>query len=346
MDPAVGAAPPAVTPIGGSLRILFWGTPDFAVPPLRALLGEGFDVVGVVTQPDRPRGRGRSRLDPSPVKQVALAEGLPVLQPERPRGEAFLEAMRALAPDLSVVVAYGHILPRAVIDLPTHGTLNIHASILPALRGADPIRAAIRQGLAETGVSIMRMVPALDAGPVLHVHATPIADDETYGELAARLSELGAQALVEALALMQSGGVAEVPQDDARATYAPKTEREDARLDWTRPAEDVARQVRAHDPRPGAFATLRGAEVKLFGARAVLVEERPDVAPGEVIALGDAWLDVKCGEDAVRLTHVQPAGRARMQVGDWRRGRGVELGDLFDGAPPAGARLPAGEAGA
>jgi methionyl-tRNA formyltransferase len=258
-----------------------------------------------------------------------------VLQPERPRGEAFVEAMQALEPTLSVVVAYGHILPKAVIDLPALGTLNIHASVLPALRGADPIRAAIRQGLAETGVSIMRMVPALDAGPVLHVHTTPIADDETYGELAARLSEMGAQALVEALALMQGGVVRETPQDDARATYAPKTQREDARLDWTRPAEDVARAVRAYDPRPGAFGTLRGADVKLFGARAIVVEERPEVTPGEVIALGDAWLDVKCGEDAVRVTDVQPAGRARMRVGDWLRGRGVELGDVFDGGHPA-----------
>jgi methionyl-tRNA formyltransferase len=190
------------------MRVLFWGTPDFAVPPLRALLGEGFDVVGVVTQPDRPRGRSRSRLDPSPVKAVALAEGLPVLQPERPRGDAFLDEVRALAPDLSVVVAYGHILPRAVIDLPPLGTLNIHASVLPLLRGADPIRAAILQGFASTGVTIMRMVPALDAGPVLHVRETPVASDETYGELWARLSELGAVALIEALTLMDVGAPA------------------------------------------------------------------------------------------------------------------------------------------
>ena len=184
------------------MKVLFWGTPDFAVPPLRALLGEGFDVVGVVTQPDKPRGRSRSQLDPSPVKQVALEEGLPVLQPERPRGEEFLAAMRALEPDLSVVVAYGCILPKAVIDLPPMGTLNIHGSILPALRGAAPIQAAIRDGLAETGVTIMQMVPALDAGPVILAARTPILDDETAGELTLRLSELGAGALIEALALM------------------------------------------------------------------------------------------------------------------------------------------------
>ncbi|AHG90103.1 Methionyl-tRNA formyltransferase [Gemmatirosa kalamazoonensis] len=311
------------------MRILFWGTPDFATPPLRALLGEGFDVVGVVTQPDRPRGRSRSRLEPSPVKEIAAAEGLPVLQPERPRGDAFLDELRALAPDLSVVVAYGHILPKAAIDLPARGTINIHASVLPALRGADPIRAAVRQGLAETGVSIMRMVPALDAGPVLHVLRTPISSDETFGELELRLSELGALGLIEALALLETGAAHETPQDDALATYAPKTEREHARVRWSAPAEDVARAIRAYDPRPGAYATLRGADVKLFGARAVPVEERPDAAPGEVLALGGDGLTVKCGEDAVRVAIVQPAGKARMTPGDWARGRGIELGDVF-----------------
>ena len=311
------------------MRVLFWGTPEFATPPLRALLGEGFDVVGVVTQPDRPRGRSRTQLDPSSVKQVALAEALPVLQPEKPRGEDFMAEMRALAPDLSVVVAYGQILPRAVIELPPLGTLNIHASLLPRLRGAAPIQAAIREGLAETGVSIMRMVPALDAGPVLHTVRTPIADDETYGELQQRLSELGALALAQPLALLEAGAVHEEPQDDALATYASKVEREHARLDWTRAAEDVARAIRAYDPKPGAFSTLRGADVKLFGARTVAVEEGEDAAPGDVLALGDHGLTVKCGEDAVRVALVQPAGKPRLAVADWVRGRGVEIGDRF-----------------
>src|SRR5689334_16946875 len=247
------------------MRVLFWGTPEFATPALRALIGEGFDVVGVVTQPDRPVGRSRSTLQPSPVKLIAVDEGIPVLQPERPRGEEFLAELARIDADVSVVVAYGHILPKAVIDLPARGTLNIHASLLPALRGADPIRAAIRQGLAETGVTIMRMVPALDAGPVLHELRTPIAPDETFGELELRLSELGALALIEALALVETGLAQERPQDDARATYAHKTERAHARVDWAGPAEDVARAIRAYDPRPGAFASHRGADVKLFG---------------------------------------------------------------------------------
>jgi methionyl-tRNA formyltransferase len=263
------------------------------------------------------------------VKELAVADGLPVLQPEKPRGDDFIAEVRALAPDLSVVVAYGHILPKAVIDLPRLGTINIHASLLPALRGADPIRAAVRQGLAETGVTIMRMVPALDAGPMIHTLRTPIADDETFGELEQRLAELGALALVEALALFDAGAAVETPQDESLATYAHKTEREHARIDWSRPAEDVARHVRAYDPRPGAFAHLRDADVKLFGARPLVVEERPDATPGEVIALGAHGLDVKCGEDAVRIAVVQPAGKARMTAGDWVRGRSVELGEIF-----------------
>ena len=170
------------------MRVLFWGTPDFATPALRALLGEGIDVVGVVTQPDKPQGRSRSTLVPPPVKVVASDEELLVLQPEKPRGEAFVSAVRELAPDLSVVVAYGHILPRDVIELPPLGTLNIHASLLPRWRGAAPIQAAILAGDTETGVSIMRMVPALDAGPVILQAGTEILDDETGGELTLRLS--------------------------------------------------------------------------------------------------------------------------------------------------------------
>jgi methionyl-tRNA formyltransferase len=311
------------------MRVLFWGTPEFATPPLRALLGEGFEVVGAVTQPDRPRGRSRSSLVPSAVKAIALEDGLPVLQPEKPRGEEFLAQLRALAPDVSVVVAYGHILPRDVIDLPRHGTLNIHASLLPELRGAAPIQAAIRLGLTETGVTIMRMVPALDAGPVVLMAKTPIADDETYGELRLRLSELGALALIEALALLSLGAAGETAQDDARATYAPKVEREDARVDWARPAVEVGRIVRAYDPRPGAFTTLHGDEVKLFGARVVAGHPDTPAALGEVLAAGPDGMVVACGGGVVRIVEVQPAGKRRLSVADWARGRGVGAGDRF-----------------
>jgi methionyl-tRNA formyltransferase len=312
------------------VRILFWGTPDFATPPLRALIGEGHDVVGVVTQPDRPQGRSRSTLVPSPVKQVALEEGLPVLQPERPRGDAFLAELRALAPDLSVVVAYGHLLPQAVIDLPTHGTLNIHASLLPRWRGAAPIQAAILAGDRETGVSIMRMVLALDAGPVLLTARTPIEADETGGELTERLAELGAEAVVEAVTLLELGDTTEQPQNDAASTYAPKIDRASARLDFTRPAAEVARGIHAYDPRPGAWGVLRGAEVRLFGAR-VLPDRHGDA--GEVLEVGEAGMVVACGVGAVAVEMVHPAGKRRLAALDWAQGRGVAVGDHW--APPA-----------
>ena len=308
------------------MRIAFFGTPEFATPPLRALIGEGHDVVAVVTQPDRPRGRSRSQLDPSPVKLVALEEGLPVLQPERPRGDAaFLEALRATEPDISVVVAYGHILPREVIDLPAFGTLNIHASLLPAYRGAAPIQAAVRDGCAETGVTIMRMVPALDAGPAILTIATPIAPDETAGELQLRLSELGATAIVEALALIGLGVANEVPQDEARATYAKKIERADARIDFTAPADVVAHAIRAYDPKPGAWAVHRDGEVRLFGAT------RSEVtgAPGAILSATAEGLVIACGSGAVRVTEVHPAGKRRQQIAEWLRGRGVAEGEQF-----------------
>lgn len=316
------------------MRILFWGTPDFAVPPLRALLGEGHDVVGIVTQPDKPRGRSRSQVDPSPVKRVALAEGVPVLQPEKPRGEDFMAAVRELEPDVSVVVAYGRILPSAVIDLPTHGTLNIHASLLPHLRGAAPIQAAILEGLRETGITIMQMVPALDAGPMLHVLRTPIDEIETYGELHDRLSELGAMGIVQALALLEAGLARPIAQDDAQSTYAPKIERAMARLDFSESATRVTRVTRAFDPRPGAFASLKGHEVKCFGARLVgdgtddaLDDPTRSSPPGTIRSADEHGLLVRCGVGAVRFLEVQPSGRARLSPAAWHRGRGVNPGD-------------------
>lgn len=313
------------------MRVLFWGTPDFAVPPLSALIGEGFDVVGVVTQPDRPTGRSRSTVQPSPVKRIAIDEGLVVLQPERPRGDEFLAQIARLDAELSVVVAYGHILPQAVIDLPTRGTVNIHASLLPALRGAAPIQAAIREGYAETGVTIMRMVPALDAGPVIIQSRTPILEDETYGELSLRLSELGALALIEALSLMELGDAPEDPQDEALATYAPKIDRAVTWVDWNATATQASRVIRSLDPKPGAVSSLRGGEVKLFGAK--LAPRTTSMVPGEIVAIDESGLTVACGDGAVRIAAVQPAGKRRLAPNEWARGRGAAVGERFDAAP-------------
>ena len=310
------------------MRVLFWGTPEFATAPLRALIGEGFDVVGVVTQPDKPVGRSRSSVQASPVKRVALAEGISLLQPEKPRGDAFVADVAALSADVSVVVAYGHILPKVVIDLPRLGTLNIHASLLPALRGAAPIQAAIRDGFAETGVTIMQMVPALDAGPILHMVRTPILEDETSLELSLRLSELGANALIESLALLELGLARPEAQDETRATYAPKLTRESAQVDWTASAYDVSRHIRAYDPKPGAWSVVHGGEVKLFGAR--VAPRGTTHAPGDVLAVDSAGVLVACGAGAVRILIVQPAGKARLTPEQWANGRGVAVGNRFD----------------
>lgn len=314
------------------MRVLFWGTSEFAVPPIRSLVGEGFEVVGVITQPDRATGRSRSRLTPPPVKVAALEEGLePILQPEKPRGDAFLDELRALEADISVVVAYGHLLIDEVIGLPRLGTVNVHASLLPKLRGAAPIRAAIREGLNETGVTIMRMVKALDAGPIILQARTPVEPDETYGELHLRLSELGALALVEALTLLEVGQASEREQNHDSATYAPKIDREASRIRWNEGNSVVARHVRAFDPVPGALARMRDRDVKLFGARPTdLAGDEGPVAYGQVIAIDSEGMLVACGDGAVRIADVQPAGKRRMPVSEWSRGRGIRVGDRFD----------------
>ena len=311
------------------MRILFWGTPDFAVPALRALLGEGHDVVGVVTQPDRPAGRGRSvRL--SPVKLLAEEESLPLLQPERAHGDDFMAGIRRLRPELSVVVAYGQILKREVLDLPSLGSINVHASLLPELRGAAPISWAIRLGLEHTGVTIMRMVERMDAGPILHQVVEPIAEDETASDLWMRLSEIGAEALIEALALVELGDITEVEQDESRATYAPRITRDTARLDWHDNAVAIARHIRAMDAVPGAWTTHRGDDLKLYRP---LVE--PDfthhAVPGTVLHTDGTdeaeGMRVACGTGALLVREVKPAGKRRMNTAEWVRGRGIETGE-------------------
>jgi methionyl-tRNA formyltransferase len=308
------------------VRVVFWGTPEFAAPALRALVGEGFDVIGVVTQPDKPQGRSR-KIVLSPVKQFAVEEEIPLFQPKNARVPELFEQLRELEPDISVVVAYGHILPQKIIDLPKLGTLNIHASLLPALRGAGPIQGAIRQGLMETGVTVMRVVQELDAGPIILQADTPIFEDETYGELQVRLSELGALTLVEAMTLVSLGKATETPQDDSRATYAPKVTRESSRITWNDSAIEISRQIRALDPKPAAFTTTPKGEVKLFGPK---VMDGIKGKPGEILsATGE--LVIACGLDAIRVSGVQPEGKSRMTAHEWVRGRGTAVGDRYGG---------------
>lgn len=305
--------------------LVFFGTPEFAVPSLRALLGEGFDVAAVVTQPDKPQGRSRSNLVPPPVKAAALEEGLTVFQPEKPSDPEFLRALKALAPDLGVVVAYGHILKPDLLAVPTRGMINVHASLLPKFRGAAPIQHALIEGVAETGISIMQLDAGMDTGPVLYQLATPVPPDETGGELTVRLAELGAEALVEAMELMVSGAVTPEPQDHAQATYAPKLTRELARIHWTAPPEQTARLVRALDPKPGAWTTLDGRDVKLFGPSR---QAATGGEPGTVIS--DYPLVIKAGDGAIRFDDVQPSGKERMTTELWARGRGVQTGQRFE----------------
>ena len=305
------------------MRVLFWGTPEFSLPALRALGEEGHEVVGVVTQPDRPAGRGRG-ISTSAVKAAALEEGIPVLQPEKARGPEFLDRLRALEPEVSVVVAYGQILRPEVLELPPRGSINIHASLLPELRGAGPIQWAVIRGFETTGVTIMRMEAGLDSGPMLFRVQEPIRPDESASELAVRLSEIGAEALIETLALLEGGTLVEVPQQHELATYAPKLSRETAHLDWSLPARDVARWIRGLDDVPGAWSLVNGGEaVKLFAPKV----ESATGAPGEVLeADPERGILVAAGEDAVRIGQVQPPGRRRMTAGVWVRGRGVAAG--------------------
>jgi len=286
-------------------------------------------VVGVITQPDRPAGRGR-RLSPSPVKEVGLEEGLPVLTPERPWGDDFTHQIQELAPEISVVAAYGHILKPHILDLPPRGSINVHASLLPDFRGAGPVNWAILRGKTTTGVTIMRMVEAMDAGPILFQLSEAIGPSETATELGTRLSEVGAEALIEALALLEAGVLDEVEQDHRKATFAPKVGREMARVDWGRPASELGWHLRGLDELPGAWSTLGGEPMKLFNP---LPETRFSHAspPGTVLeATFDEGLLVACGSGALRIGEIQPSGKKRMDAGAWLRGHPLDDGAHFE----------------
>jgi methionyl-tRNA formyltransferase len=276
----------------------------------------------VVCQPDRPRGRGLAVEAPE-VKALALERGLPILQPEKFRDPALLDALRALSPDLIVVAAYGRILPRTILDLPAKGCINVHGSILPRHRGAAPIAHAIMAGDAETGVSIMEMTEEMDAGDVLLVRPTPIAPDDTTGTLGERLAALGAAAIGAAIDGLHAGALHPQPQPREGVTFAPKIEREQARLDWTRPAVELERVVRAMLPAPAAFTTIDGRLLKVH--RAALAPAAPG-SPGSVVAAGTAGIDVATGDGALRLVEVQLEGKKRMAAGPFVAGHPLPPG--------------------
>lgn len=329
-----------------SLRIVFFGSPDFAVPTLEALLASTHRVVAVVTQPDRPRGRGH-RLSEGAVKRVASSAGLAVLQPASLKAPEFTAAFAALDADLGVVAAYGKLLPESLLAGPRLGMINVHASLLPKYRGAAPIHRAVAAGETETGISIMRVVKALDAGPVLDVARRPIGPDETSLEVEHDLAALGARLLVDTVDRIAAGRATETPQDPAAATYAARLTREDGIVDWTRPAADIHNLVRALHPWPHAFSFLHDRRVILLASDAGDAAARPSGGaadagvPGAVLVAHGDELRVATGAGALRITRLQTEGSRAMSAREFLAGHDVRAGDRFTPGPSSADASPA-----
>jgi len=304
------------------------GTPALAAHILKRLLDAADGparVMAVVTRPDQPRGRGL-KLHPSEVAEVAAAHGLPVLKPTKIRTTEFVDQLKSYQPDLLVVAAYGRILPAAVLAAPALMPINVHASLLPRYRGAAPIQGALLAGDTTTGVTIMRMVEQMDAGPILLQREIPVAPDETQATLTERLAELGAQALLEALDALARGELHETPQDESQATYTTMVKKEDARIDWSLPAHRIERMVRAYDPWPVAFTQCKGEELRIYRAAVVEDSIAAPAPPGTLVGLKGPPV-VQCGIGKLRLLEVQAAGRKRMKAEDFVRGRRLTVGD-------------------
>ncbi|WP_456372168.1 methionyl-tRNA formyltransferase [Thiolapillus sp.] len=302
------------------LRIVFAGTPDFSVPPLLSLLESPHELVAVYTQPDRPAGRGR-KLVASPVKSAAQDKGIPVHQPATLRDSDAVAQLRALRPDLMVVVAYGLILPEEVLAIPRLGCVNIHASILPRWRGAAPIQRAIQAGDAKSGVSIMRMDKGLDTGPVYLIRSLELAADETGGSLHDKLSVLGAEALMEALPGIADGSLRPQPQDHSKATYAAKLDKKEARIDWRQPAQQIERQVRAFNPWPVAFSRYENANLRIWEAHAI---DGVMAEPGTVMSATRDGIDVSTGDALLRVTRLQMPGKRAMDARDFINSQSIQ----------------------
>ena len=308
------------------LRIIFMGTPDLAAASLRALLREpAFQIVAVVTQPDRPKGRDL-KLQPSPVKQLALEAGLPVLQPEKAREEKFIAELRALQPELIAVAAFGQILPKAILDLPRFGCLNVHTSLLPKYRGASPIQSAILNGDETTGVTIMQMDVGLDTGDMLMQNATPIRDEDNAATLHDRLAEMGAALLVETIHGLAAGKITARKQDSAQATHVAKIRKEDGNVNWNQPARTIWNRIRAFTPWPGAFTYLPAQPkpllLKIWGAELVSAGGNA----GEVLSADKSGIVIGCGEDALRVTILQREGGRRMSAQEFLAGNPLPPG--------------------
>ncbi len=321
-----------VNPASTSLRIAFFGTPEFAVPSLKSLLGSRHSVVGVVTRPDRPVGRGHLLQEPA-VKRAASIHGLPILQPERLKDEGFLTALAALDTDLGVIAAYGRILSESLLQIPRLGFINVHASLLPRFRGAAPVHRAVMEGEATTGVTIMRVVPALDAGPIMASASRPIGPEETSDEVERDLSTLGARLLVSVVDDLAFGRAIEVPQDDGLATYAPRLEKSDGLIDWRQPARTIHDQVRGLHPWPHAHTYLDATRYILLRTRVDHPETRPEggkaAVPGEVLEASGDVLRVATGDGSLSILEIQPEGRRPFTVREFLAGHRIKTGTIL-----------------
>jgi methionyl-tRNA formyltransferase len=308
-------------------KLVFMGTPEFAVSTLRALLDHGYAVMAVVSQPDKPQGRGK-RVAASPVKRLALERQVPVLQPEKASAPEFCDQIQAMSPDLIIVVAFGQILRKKLLDIPRWGVVNIHASLLPKLRGAAPIQWAVMNNERLTGLTVMRMDEGMDTGPILLQEEVPMIDDETAGHLHDRLSILAGDLMVRALRAMAEGKVKEKPQNSAEATYAPKIDKNMGLVDWSRPGDEVSAFIRALDPKPGAYTLLKTQELKLFSST-VVDGNQAGTIPGRVRGQKDACLVVDSGRGTVGIRELQLPGKKKLQARDFLRGVSIPEGSIL-----------------
>jgi methionyl-tRNA formyltransferase len=326
-----------VAAASASLRLILFGTPEFAVPTLRAMLRSRHDVVGVITQPDRPRGRGQQIVG-SPVKLLAEAHSLPILQPDRLKDEAFIQAYQAWRPDLGVVAAYGKILPAVVLSTPPLGLVNVHASLLPRFRGAAPIHRAVIAGDHETGVSIMGVVQALDAGPVFATVTRPIGPDDTSVDVERDLAELGATLLIDVVDAIATGTAVFAPQAETGATYAQRLEKQEGQLDWSLPARDIHNLVRGLQPWPMVSSILNGKRIILVSSRVASEDPQGHAPPGTVVDVSGSGLRVQTGRGLLDIVMLQPEGRRPMSARDFIAGHRIAPGAAFSAVGSVSAR--------
>ncbi len=310
-------------------RVVFMGTPEFAVPSLKGLIQGPDEIAAVVSQPDRPRGRGR-KLVPTPVKEVALDAGLRVMQPRRVREPEFLDEIRAISPDLILVAAFGQILPQELLDIPGIMPMNVHGSLLPAYRGAAPIQWALINGDEKTGITIMRIDAGMDTGPMLLKRELAIGEDETFGTLMPRMAKLGAEALMDALDLLEKGKLKEQPQPEEGVTYAPPIKKEQLHIDWSQPTRMIHGTIRAFDPRPGAWTMMNEERTRLFSPFFVRIPRPEGAVPGQVLEADKRGMLVAAGDGVLGIAELQRPGKKRLAVGQFLMGRKVVPGTVLE----------------